>query len=475
MSKPRVLVPVSLQFSVRYLLRSGLVSRLRENAQLVIQLAWEDDELAREFEAEGCEVHPLHKAKWGTSYTHARMFVNMWYERRLASPSAAIRERRANLDRPFRDRMQKRIDRFIRRASLDIPGFTARVRGQEAELFLKDTNAAGAQAQIDSLRPDAVFSITPFLLDDEMTVRLCALAGMPMLTAILSFDNLTTRSWMPVTFDRYLLWNRHNAQQLRRGYPEIDESRIGIVGSPQFDFYWRPEYVWPEDEWRQALGLPAGCPVILFGGGFYTCAPHEPQFLGHLDDAIERGEIPRDAVILFRRHPVDPIGRWKAVLDSARHVIYDDPWKLGPRVLGHTNVRHEDIAKLASTLYHCGVHVNVASSMTVDGAIMDRPQVGPAYDASPSRKYHRAAMECYLQEHYLPIYHSGGVAVARSRGELVAAVRSALENPAHAADGRRSIVEEICTFSDGRSAERVAAQFASFLARSSASLVPANS
>lgn len=468
MSKPRLLVPVSLQFSVRYLLRTGLLQSLRENALPVILLAWEDRELQREFEAEGCEVHPLHKMQWGTTYTRARMQVNMLHEHRLASPSATIRERRANLDRSFRVRIRKRIDRFFRRANLKIPGASERARRLEADLFWKDTNAAGAKAQIASLRPDAVFSITPFLLDEEMSLRVCASTGMPMLTSILSFDNLTTRSWMPVLFDRYLVWNRHNFEQLRRGYPQVDVSRIQIVGAPQFDFYFRPEYLWPENEWRKALGLPAGRPIILFGGGYYTCAPHEPQFLGHLDDAIDRNEIPRDTVILFRRHPVDPIDRWKPVLNRARHVVHDDPWKLGARILGHTNVHHTDIAKLASTLYHCVVHVNVASSLTVDGAILDRAQIGPAYDANPGGKYDRAAKECYLQEHFLPIYHSGGLAIARSERELITAVARALGNPGELADGRKRIVREICTFADGKATSRVAAEVRAFLQNVSA-------
>ena len=40
------------------------------------------------------------------------------------------------------------------------------------------------------------------------------------------------------------------------------------------------------------MRLPPQGPVILFGGGFYSCAPHEPQFLLQLDQAIERKELP---------------------------------------------------------------------------------------------------------------------------------------------------------------------------------------
>jgi hypothetical protein len=36
MTKPRLLIPMSIQFSVRYILRSGLLDRLREIADPIV-------------------------------------------------------------------------------------------------------------------------------------------------------------------------------------------------------------------------------------------------------------------------------------------------------------------------------------------------------------------------------------------------------------------------------------------------------
>jgi hypothetical protein len=466
MSKPRLLVPMSLQFSVRYLLRSGLLSEIQEFAQPVILLGWEDEALARELGQQGYEVQSLPKAQWGADYERARATVNLWHEQVRKSPSTEIRKRRQNLERPFGVRLRRELRQTLRGMALAMPGGSARAQRREAALFWTDTNARVVNQQLRGLKIDAVFSVTPFLTDEEMTVRVLALSGVPTATAILSFDNLTTRPWIPVTFDLYLLWNRHNAGQLRNGYLQTSERDVKIVGSPQFDFYWKPEYLWDEKDWRVRLGLPPERPVLLFAGGYFTCAPHEPQFLGQLDDAIEANEIPGKPVILFRRHPVDPFERWQKVLEHARNVVVDNPWQLGAKILGHTNIGADDIRKLVSTLYYCGVHVNVASTMTVDGAIFDKYQVGPAYDDSPSRKYHRAALECYHQEHFLPIAKSGGLDIARSRKDLIRAVREGFTNPEPTREGRRRIVQEICTFNDGQCASRVALAVREFIGAS---------
>jgi hypothetical protein len=61
--KPRLLIPISIQFSVRYILRSGLLDRLSDAAEPVILLDWRDRELEAELERKGAEVHFLIAAK----------------------------------------------------------------------------------------------------------------------------------------------------------------------------------------------------------------------------------------------------------------------------------------------------------------------------------------------------------------------------------------------------------------------------
>jgi CDP-glycerol glycerophosphotransferase (TagB/SpsB family) len=101
------------------------------------------------------------------------------------------------------------------------------------------------------------------------------------------------------------------------------------------------------------------------------------------------------------------------------------------------------------------VHINASSTLTVDGAIFDRPQIGPAYDADRLKKFDRVLKDLYVREHYLPITNSGGLDVVYSREQLVSAVNAAFEDPAARSEGRKKLVSEICTFADGKSSQRV--------------------
>jgi hypothetical protein len=466
MSKPRLLIPMSIQFSVRYILRTGLLDRLREVAEPVILLGWRDEDLEGELKRANIEVDFLIASRVGKNYDRVRSWMNVIQKMRLNTPSEMIWERRADLFRSPYGRLRRRARRRLFHTVFSVPASERLLRRKEEELWKSDTNMQEVQEQMDRLGPDAALSLTPFLPDEEMVLRVCEHRGIPLSTSVLSFDNITTRGWWPVHFDRYLVWNRYNAAELMRGYPDIPTDNITIVGSPQFDFYWNPSFCWDEGEWRRQLSLPPERPVILFGGGHFFCAPHEPRFLQQIDEAISGGEIPGNPVILFRGHPVDEIKRWMPILDHAKNVVYDDPSPKGRakgKAIGRANMSRRDIEKLASCLFHSRVHVNVASTMAIDGAIFDRPQIGPAYDDTPGRKYDQSCRELYLHEHFLPITRSGGVEVVHSRDELIRAVRSGLEEPGKLAGERKRLVREICTFDDGRATERVAQAVRSFL------------
>ena len=192
-----------------------------------------------------------------------------------------------------------------------------------------------------------------------------------------------------MTFDSYLLWNRHNVEQLRRDIREAAEREVKIAGSPQFDFYWKPEYIWSEGSGVEGWAFPPIGPSFYLRVDISRVPRTSHNSWATLTTRSNGIEIPGKPIILFRRHPVDPLERWQGVLRTRE--THRDGQSLATRrqSSGSYKLGMQDICKLASTLYYASVHVNVASTMAMDGAIFDKPQVGPAYDESPSRKYHR--------------------------------------------------------------------------------------
>jgi len=319
-------------------------------------------------------------------------------------------------------------------------------------LLRSDTNLAEFDRFLGQHRIDAVLTPTPYHQAEELLLLAAAERGLRLVTSIISFDNITTRGWIPVTFDRYIVWSDHNRNELLRGYPEVDSSDVVVAGAPQFDFYHQPQWFWDESEWRNRLGIEHERPVILFGAGPPQIVPHEPQFVSLLDDAIGRGSIPGEPLLLVRRHPMDDPERWKRALRGSQHVLYDDPWVVRGRP-ERSAPDADAIAKLCSTLRHSDVQMSTSSTMTVDGAALDRPQVGPAFDTSG--RYDRMTRDLYLREHWLPITASGGMEIAFDPDSLVQAANRGLRNPGERSRQRAEMVRSVTGNTDGRATERV--------------------
>lgn len=459
MKKKRVLVTISFSFSIRYLVRSKLIHKMKEFCEPVIVITWNQADLVEELRKEGFEVHVVPESNRGIHYGDIRKKLDYWFRYfKLKSPTWAIEPRYLEQFRPWKIVLLNRIREYYNFLKFYIPGYTDKVFQKEKELLVSDTNYSDMEKLVDQLQLDAAFVVTPFHAQEDLLLRAAEAKGVYMITSILSFDNIVKRGWIPVKYKHWMVWNEKMKSELMRIYPEsVSDKNVHVVGAVQFDFYKHPDkYLMSEDKWRELVGLPPKDhrKIILFAGGSYTLFPQEHQFLQHIDAAITSGEIEGNPIVLFRCHPIDYIDRWKKAVEGSKNVFFEASWT-GDKKLTLTNVTDETIARLFSTLYYTDVHVNTCSTMTVDGSAFNKPQIGPAYDEmNKPRKYDLKSM--YYQEYFLPVMETNGLAHAYSRQELIDYVNDALKNPNAYIQKSKDIVKAIVTHTDGKNGDRVA-------------------
>ena len=102
------------------------------------------------------------------------------------------------------------------------------------------------------------------------------------------------------------------------------------------------------------------------------------------------------------------------------------------------------------------LNVNVASTMTLDFALRDKPVVNIAFDLASPPPLGTPLWEVYYQyEHYRPVVELGAARVARSADELADQVNAYLADPSLDQEGRRRLVELEVGCPPGESAARV--------------------
>ena len=101
-----------------------------------------------------------------------------------------------------------------------------------------------------------------------------------------------------------------------------------------------------------------------------------------------------------------------------------------------------DVAFLANLTFHADLNVNVASTMTLDFALQDRPVVNVAFDVSDPPPFGQPLWEHYYRfEHYRPVVDLGAARFARSPSELADYINAYLANPELDRENRRRLVD----------------------------------
>jgi hypothetical protein len=126
----------------------------------------------------------------------------------------------------------------------------------------------------------------------------------------------------------------------------------------------------------------------------------------------------------------------------------------------------DDQAVLISSLAHASACLNIASTTTLDAAILDRPVIGIRFDREKDAPG-ELIYEEYDTDHFRPLVESGGLRLARSWSELMELMHLAIVRPDTDKEARARMVARECGVVDGRAGERITGVLIKLLSDSS--------
>jgi len=459
--KRRVLVLIVGQGSITHIIRTGLAERMKDFCEPVIAILWNQEDLIKELRQNNFEVHLIPDISFSAGYVQHRLKINRWYYKEiLQTPSTQIQQKYLSQYVALKKKIKKGVTKAVELIGHTIvPGFAEKMIAHEKEMLSREPLYHAYKEWLSALNLQGLFTVTPFLHEVEIMARILDEAKVPLIASIHSFDNITKRGWPGFFFNHYIVWNKYNKKELQRINPALKEKDISITGPPQFDFHFNDQFPESKDEWLNELKLPRDKKIILYSGGSVALFPNEPQYLKHLNDACKHGLI-KNAVILFRSHPLDKMERWENYVGKSEFIIYSNAPN-GAKKLDFANVTLKDIKRFIATLKYTDLHINFCSTMAVDGSVFDKPQIGPYYDDINPLKQ-ELIRKMYFQEHYLPIMQSKAIHLAHSKEQLIELVNKMLADPDSYNKKCRKCVEEIITCTDGQSTKRVSEILKSF-------------
>lgn len=304
------------------------------------------------------------------------------------------------------------------------------------------------------LQPSLVFNCSHVHGQNAIqAVQAAQWLGIPTATFIFSWDNLTSQGRIMPPYDYYLVWNEAIRDQLLDIYDSIRPEQVFVTGTPQFDFHFKPEFFWTREKFCAHTGADPSRPIVLYTTGMANHMPGEPQIVEGIADLLREMTDLNSPQLLLRVYPKDQTGRFEDLKRRRPDILFSEPqWDpewLTPRI--------EDCYLLTNTLRHADLGINVASTITLELCMFDKPVINVGYNPPSVEKSIVDYSRYYKFDHYRPVVESGCVMLAKSVDDMREMLRRTLTKPQATKKQRQDLIRNMFgAYLDGGSSRRVA-------------------
>ncbi|WP_296314976.1 hypothetical protein [Winogradskyella sp. UBA3174] len=259
-------------------------------------------------------------------------------------------------------------------------------------------------------------------------------------TAIFSWDNLP-KARLCVSTDVYILWSEWMKNDMDLFYPEIDNTQLKTVGTPQFEFYKQDNRITDRASFAKNHGLNPELKWVCFSGDDEYTSPYDPTYLNDVAEAISTLEEP--VQLIFRRCPVDFTSRYDSVLEKYKDIIVSiDPiWYTASKAWVGYFSKLEDVDLQVNLAKHCEGVINLGSTMALDFATFNKPCLYLNYDTIKDENW--STNFIYKFHHFKSMKGLDAVGWLNSKSEIKDSIKAVLDKNVTVGSDRELWLEKL--------------------------------
>lgn len=309
------------------------------------------------------------------------------------------------------------------------------------------------EALIVRLKPAVMFVTDVFDPTDAAILRETKRLKIPTVGMVRSWDNCYSKGLLRVIPDHLLVNSAHLRLEAHR-YHDVPLGRLEVVGLPQFDRFLNEARLSKQDFFA-SIGADPSKELVLFAPGGSILSDTDWQIYEQLVKARDDGKFVKPVLFYVRNHPHHPADFTRTRIRPGD--IIENPGEiLNPENPKETELAPRDNAFLADLLANASILLWVATTLGLDAAVFNRPQVAINFDGDEQKQYTKSVKRYHDEDHMKKLLVTGGVRVVNSASEMVTAVNAYLTDSTLDQEGRTRIIAEQLYRLDGKAAERVA-------------------
>lgn len=305
---------------------------------------------------------------------------------------------------------------------------------------------------LDKVRPNVVMASAVSFAFDYPVIAESVRKGIPVVGMVHSWDNITTKGPVYYDFDKIIVWNEFQKDELIKYY-NYPVDRIVMTGIPQVDLLIKNKTKYNKDQLYKSLGIKPGTKLI----SYMTIAPRLCPFDNELVKLILKKiskTLKRPWHLRVRLHPQDKLEYYKSLERDSR-VSFELVSDKSKRVLDGMSFQKADIFHYGDLLSGSDIVLSVGSTVAIESVTLGTPFLHLKFDDKP-REYGESVRRFYDYEHMSYLLSFPAYEVADSSEQAIALIEKYLEDPDRLLKERSEAIEKINYKLDGGAGKRIA-------------------
>ena len=284
---------------------------------------------------------------------------------------------------------------------------------------------------------------------------------------MLSWDNSTTRGYPGCKPNYVFAWTDTMKKEIKK-LSDIDESKIFVTGSAQFDHYFSDLKVSKKD-FNKKFKLNEKMNTLFFATRGPNTYASNAEIIREICNSIRKQEI-LNSQLIVRIHPLhyssDKFEKYKTLFKTYSDLEHEfnDILRINYPIFvnGDSNffLKKENSLDLYSLIKYSDVIINVFSTVNIEGAIFDKPLINISYQKNTN--FYNENMKSrydinidFKQDHNQRILSTKGIINCWNDKELNQAINDSIKFPKKLSEKRNKIIINEVGLNKGNAAKTI--------------------
>lgn len=265
---------------------------------------------------------------------------------------------------------------------------------------------------ISEISPNVVFVTAPSFRFDFSIIKEALELKLPTVGMIHSWDNLSSKGAISSLFDKVIVWNEFQKEEVKNFFNRYKKEQVIAVGIPQLDYFLENKEKLNRKELEVYLNVDSNTKIITYTTG--ANIPQENIIVEKIVEEFSKFKIKWH--LLIRLHPRDNIKRYKKI-NGNKNVTIETVNGSNFFVNDGRGFQKKDMKHYGNVLKNSDVIINIASTVFLEALILGTPVIGVAFDEK-EKTYYKSVRRYYDFNHFKYFSKLKGVHIAYSLNEL---------------------------------------------------------